>query len=84
MNVDTFKNNPSLKYYFITVVPFMLLILLAWFVFKQFLRVNPQLLPYAGIYERFYDEIAIINPKLWSRNSLREYIKPRGRVAKIK
>jgi hypothetical protein len=64
MNVDIFENNPNLKYYFITVVPFMLLVLLAWFVFKQFLRVNPQLLLYAGIYERFYDEMATMNLKL--------------------
>ena len=35
MNVDTFQQNPSLKWYFISVVPLMVIILLAWLTTKH-------------------------------------------------
>jgi Mg2+ and Co2+ transporter CorA len=37
MNVDMFNDRPSLKWYFITAVPFMLLVFLGWLAFKQLL-----------------------------------------------
>ena len=38
MNVDTFQQNPSLKWYFISVVPLMMLILLAWLATRHWMR----------------------------------------------
>lgn len=38
MNVDTFKQSPSLKWYFVSVVPLMMLILLAWLATKHWMR----------------------------------------------
>lgn len=35
MNVDTFQQNPSLKWYFISAVPLMIIILLAWLTTKH-------------------------------------------------
>lgn len=38
MNVDTFQQNPSLRWYFISVVPLMIVILLAWLATKHWTR----------------------------------------------
>ncbi|KAK8880066.1 metal ion transmembrane transporter [Apiospora arundinis] len=36
MNVDTFSDNPSIKWWFIVAVPLMVLVLLGWFAFRHF------------------------------------------------
>ena len=38
MNVDTFQKNPSLKWYFISVVPLMIVISVAWLATKHWMR----------------------------------------------
>ena len=38
MNVDTFRGDPSLKWYFIAAVPLMVLVLLAWLTTRQMTR----------------------------------------------
>ena len=38
MNVDTFQQSPSLRWYFISAVPLMILILLAWLATKHWTR----------------------------------------------
>ena len=84
MNVDTFENNPSMKYYFITVFPFMAIVLIGWYILKHFLKIQSQVLSYKGIYENFYSEMASTNPKLWSRHGPRQYIVPKSRLGKLK
>lgn len=84
MNVDTFGDNPSMKYYFIAVFPFMAFVLVGWYILKHFLRIQYRVLSYKGIYENFYNEMAGSNPKLWSRHGPREYIAPNGRLSKLK
>ena len=44
MNVDTFQQNPSLKWYFIAVVPLMVFVLLAWLATRQWMRKDVNLL----------------------------------------
>ena len=84
MNVDTFESNPSMKYYFITVVPFMLAVMVGWYALKHVLRFKAQVLPKKGIYESFYNEMAHANPTLWSRHGPRDYITPKGRISRLK
>ncbi|KAL1959546.1 hypothetical protein VTO42DRAFT_1581 [Malbranchea cinnamomea] len=84
MNVDTFASDPSIKYYFISAIPFMVAVLLAWYVLKHLLRFRTQVLPKKGIYETFYNEMANSNPLLWSRYGPRDYIAPKGRIDRIK
>lgn len=44
MNVDTFQQNPSLKWYFVTAVPLMVFVLLAWLATRQWMRKDIDLL----------------------------------------
>ena len=84
MNVDTFESNPSMKYYFISVVPFMVAVMVGWYALKHVLRFKAQVLPKKGIYESFYNEMANANPTLWSRYGPRDYIMPKGRMSRVK
>lgn len=84
MNVDTFAEDPSMKWYFIVSVPFMLAVMIGWYVLKHFLASRRQTPHQRGIYEHFFNDMATDNPSLWSRGGPRSYITPKGRIAKIK
>ncbi|TPX26586.1 hypothetical protein DIZ76_012048 [Coccidioides immitis] len=84
MNVDTFSDDPSIKWYFIACVPFMLGVLIVWYFWKHTLT-SQRNTPYRrGIYENFFNELANASPDLWSQTGPRNYIVPKGRLAKIK
>ncbi|QSS54073.1 hypothetical protein I7I53_01526 [Histoplasma capsulatum var. duboisii H88] len=84
MNVDTFADNPSIKWYFISCVPFMLCVLAAWYVVKHIIARQRQTPYQRGIYENFFHEMATENPSLWSRMGPREYVRPEGHIARLK
>lgn len=86
MNVDTFAGPgfPKIKYYFYAAVPFMLLILICWYLTKHMLARNRQTPQQRGIYERFFHEMSVTNPRLWSRAGPRDYITPIGKWARLK
>jgi CorA-like Mg2+ transporter protein len=80
MNVDTFNNHPSVKWYFIVSVPFMLLVLAGWYLMKHILARQRQTPYQRGIYEAFFHDMATRYPALWSRVGPREYVVPRTRL----
>lgn len=84
MNVDTFAENPSIKWYFITAVPFMVCILALWYIMKHVLARERQAPYQRGIYESFFHDMATNSPTLWSRVGPRDYIQPKGRLDKFK
>lgn len=84
MNVDTFAENPSIKWYFISSVPFMICILASWYIMKHLLARERQTPYQRGIYENFFHDMASNNPTLWSRVGPRDYIQPKNRLDKIK
>jgi CorA-like Mg2+ transporter protein len=84
MNVDTFSNDPSLKWYFIVTVPFMLSVLGGWYVMKHILLRQRQTPYRRGIYESFFHDLAVSYPALWSRVGPRDYIIPRTRIDRWK
>src|SRR5438034_1091589 len=83
MNVDTFTNNPSIKWYFVTAVPFMLCIFALWYIMK-YLAADRRTPYRRSIYETFFHDMATTNPALWSRTGPRAYIVPKGRFDKLK
>ena len=84
MNVDTFSKNPSIKWYFVSVFPMMLAVLISWYVLKHYLEQARQT-PYSrGVYEHLFHELATNYPLLWSRAGPRSYVTPRSRVARWK
>ncbi|KAK2808239.1 hypothetical protein FQN50_004981, partial [Emmonsiellopsis sp. PD_5] len=84
MNVDTFSSNPSIKWYFIASVPFMLSVLAAWYLLKHVIARQRQTPYQRGIYESFFHDMATENPALWSRAGPREYVLPASRLARFK
>lgn len=84
MNVSTFKDDPSIKWYFVAVVPFMILVLIIWYILKHILARQRQTPYQRGIYETFFHDMAVANPTLWSRAGPRDYIVPSSRLDKFK
>ncbi|KAI9726846.1 MAG: hypothetical protein M1834_001492 [Cirrosporium novae-zelandiae] len=84
MNVDTFENDPSLKWFFIVAVPFMCFVLVLWFFTKHMLEQTRQTPYQRGIWDKLFNDLAQQYPKLWSRNGPRDYIRPTGLLARIK
>ena len=86
MNVDTFNGDgfPSLKWYFISASPLMLLVLISWYMLKHYLNQARQT-PYSrGIYEHLFHELAVKYPVLWSRSGPRSYVTPEGSIDRWK
>lgn len=78
MNVDTFTNNPSIKYYFITSVPFMLLVLGIWYLLKNKLDKRHQSPYQRGVYEALFTDLATKYPAIWTRGGPRTDVHPSG------
>ena len=83
MNVDTFVRQPSIKWYFIIAVPFMLCVIVLWYVLKHVLARQRQSQYRRGIYEEFFHDLAVEHPQVWSRVGPRDYVVPQGRVARF-
>ncbi|CRG82996.1 Magnesium transporter ALR1 [Talaromyces islandicus] len=84
MNVDTFADNPSMKWYFIAAIPFMVGVIAIYFFTKRLATQNRRTPRERAVYESFFQEMAALNPVLWSRSGPRTHIRPRGRVARVK
>jgi hypothetical protein len=72
MNVDIFKNDPSIKYYFIAAICMMLLVFMLWYCVKQTLSRQDQTRQRRGFYARLYRDLSEEHPRLWSRRGPRE------------
>ncbi|KAI4175872.1 MAG: hypothetical protein LQ343_001486 [Gyalolechia ehrenbergii] len=82
--VDTFSDDPSIKWYFAATVPLMLLVLILWYIVKHVLARRRQT-PYTrGLYESLYRDLATSYPSLWSRSGPRQFIRPQGMMGRIK
>ena len=84
MNVDTFSENPSIKWYFLTAVPMMLLVFLLWFATKNFLARQRQTPYQRGIYENLFLDLSTTYPQLWSRSGPLPAARPRGIINQLK
>ena len=79
MNVDTFSGDPSVKWFFITAAPLMVIVFLSWYILKHQIAGSRQT-PYTrGIYERMFHDLATAYPLLWSRGGPRKYVVPRNK-----
>lgn len=87
-DVDTFQppdgNFPSLKWYFITSVPLMLIVMIIYIVLKNSLSIRREDPLRRGTYENIFTQFAAARPELWSRNGPRKYMKTRGPISWLK
>ena len=94
MNVDTFHNNPPIKWYaaslmqheacadfcrwFITSIPVLVVVMILWYGVKHTLSTQRQNPLRRGVYEALYHELATEHTALWTRRGPRSDIVPVG------
>ncbi|KAI9697527.1 MAG: hypothetical protein M1820_007793 [Bogoriella megaspora] len=83
MNADIFADDPSIKWYFISAVPLMVLVFVFWYVIKHFLAKRRQTPYQRGIYEHLYHDLSTEYPTLWTRSGPRRSVRPQGFVSSI-
>lgn len=84
MQVGTFSDNPSIKWYFVSAVPLMLLVSVFWYIVKHALARRRQSPYQRGVYEHLFHDLAKSYPRLWSRDGPRKFIRPRGMWGRLK
>ncbi|KAL8774961.1 MAG: hypothetical protein Q9209_000440 [Squamulea sp. 1 TL-2023] len=84
MNVDIFGNDPSIKWYFVSAVPLMTVVLSLWYIIKHVLARRRQTPYQRGIYEHLFHDLASDYPTLWSRAGPRKFIRPQGMMGRLK
>lgn len=82
--VDTFSNDPSIKWYFVSALPLMTLVLILWYIIKHALARRRQTPYQRGIYEHLFHDLAASYPQLWSRSGPRQFIRPQGMMGRLK
>lgn len=78
MNVNTFEDNPDIKWWFITSVPVLLVVIILWSGIKHNLSSQRQNPLRRGVYEALYHELATDHSNLWTRRGPRPGIVPVG------
>ncbi|KAF1939585.1 hypothetical protein EJ02DRAFT_381455 [Clathrospora elynae] len=78
MNVDTFENNPDIKWWFVTSVPVLVVVVLLWYAVKHNLASQRQNPMRRGVYEALYHELATEYDTLWTRGGPRGDVVPVG------
>lgn len=84
MNVDTFKQDPNIKWYFIAAVPMMALVLILWYAIKHYLASDRQTPYQRGIYEHLFHDLAGKYPRLWSVSGPRNLVRPESAIDRLK
>ncbi|KAL9084281.1 MAG: hypothetical protein Q9159_005326 [Coniocarpon cinnabarinum] len=84
MNVDTFSNDPSIKWYFASAIPLMFVVLILWYVLKHSLASRKQTPYQRGVYEHLYHDLATQNSQLWSRAGPRRDVQPIGFYSRLR
>jgi hypothetical protein len=72
MNVDSFVDNPPIKWWFVVSIPVLALVLILWYGVKHSLSKQRQNPLRRGVYEALYHELATRHAQLWSRSGPRK------------
>lgn len=78
MNVDIFADNPGIKWWFITSIPVLLVVMILWYGVKHTLSSQRQNPLRRGVYEALYHEFAMEHSTLWTRRGPRKGVIPVG------
>ncbi|KAF2012165.1 hypothetical protein BU24DRAFT_426001 [Aaosphaeria arxii CBS 175.79] len=84
MNVDTFEENPSIKWFFIGIFPLFAVVLICWYGIKHTLTAKRQDTLRRGVYESLFFDFSNDHPNLWTRRGPRQGIVPVGRWSAMK
>jgi hypothetical protein len=84
MNVDVFRDDPPIKWWFIVSFPILLLVLILWYGVRHSLSIQRQKSLRRGVYETLYQELATKYSMLWTQKGPRPGIMPLGMWNAIK
>lgn len=84
MNVGTFEGNPSIKWFFITAIPVLIIVLILWYGVKHSLSTQRQSPLRRGVYEALYHDLATDYPHLWTRRGPKSNLTMVGTFGLIK
>ena len=84
MNVDTFAENPSIKYFVVAAATLFALVIASWYTMKHTLASQHQATLRRAVYERLFHELSSKHPALWTRRGPRQGIVPVGWVSALK
>jgi hypothetical protein len=84
MNVNTFENNPPIKYWFIVSFPVLAAVIILWYAVKHNLSTQRQHPLRRGVYEALYHELATEHSSLWTRKGPRPDVIPKGSLSALK
>ena len=84
MNVDIFKSDPSIRWYFASAIPMMIIVLVLWYFIKHSLARRRQTPYQRGIYEHLFFELATAYPRLWSRSGPEESVEPQNILDRLR
>ncbi|KAK4990382.1 hypothetical protein LTR50_002556 [Elasticomyces elasticus] len=76
MNLDTFNNHPSIRWYFLSAIVLMLFVLCLWYSVKHSTARKRQTSYQRGIYERLFADLTVEHPRLWSDSGASADIRP--------
>ncbi|RPA73183.1 hypothetical protein BJ508DRAFT_192030, partial [Ascobolus immersus RN42] len=84
MNVDIFADNPGIKWYFIAAVPFMTLVLLSWYLLKEYFNRHQRRANERSAYTALFPRLQNENPQLWTRTGPRQNVHLESTWARVK
>ena len=85
MNVNTFKSNPPISWFFISSMPIMLLVLGLWFLLRQSKsRLLPAAIQQRAAFKAVSAELESHRPDLWMCQGPRENVYPADRASQLK
>lgn len=84
MNVDTFAENPSIKYFVVAALTLFTLVISSWYLMKHTLSSQHQATLRRGVYERLFHDLSSLHPNLWTRRGPRKGVVPVGFLPALK
>jgi Mg2+ and Co2+ transporter CorA len=78
MNVDTFADNPPIKWWFMTTIPLFAVVVSIWYGVKHTLGEQRRDPLRRGVYEALFYDLAQRYPQMWTRRGPREGLIPVG------
>lgn len=78
MNVDTFEENPSIKWWFVATVPLFAVVIVCWYGVKHSISSRRQDPLRRGVYEALFHDFATSYPHLWTRRGPKDGVVPIG------
>ena len=84
MNVNILADNPSIQWFFVSAVPFFIVVIMLWWGLKHFFAASRDMPIQRGAFEQLFTEMQNRRPEVWTRSGPREYVQPKTMLGQWK